>query len=113
MKLTNTYLLALALPGACAFSLPPSKATFRTDVLKALPRNKGQYEKVTRHNFVTDCDDSNTPPSLSKIVRAMNSLKSGSDIRGTFTDHLTIGTILNVSQVSVEKALTQIGRAHV
>ncbi len=106
MKLT-TYLLALALPGASAFSLPPSKATFRTDVLKALPSKEGQSEKVTRRNIVvTDCDDSNTPPSLSKIVKAIDSIKSGSDIRGTFTDHLAIGTILNVSQVSVDKALT-------
>ncbi len=44
-----------------------------------------------------DCDDLNTPPSLSKIQTSINSVKSGSDIRGTFVDHARVGSLLNVS----------------
>ncbi len=56
--------------------------------------------------IITDCDDSNTPPSLSKLMKSLDSLKSGSDIRGVFTDHQLMGTILNVVQVSSEKAIS-------
>ena len=59
-----------------------------------------------------DCDDDNTPPSLAAILQSINSLKSGSDIRGTFVDHKRIGTLLNVYQAILtsttgfDKALT-------
>lgn len=45
----------------------------------------------------SDCDNVNTPPSLSGIINSINALKSGSDIRGTFIDHDHMGSIINVS----------------
>lgn len=45
----------------------------------------------------TDCDDTNVPPSLSKIKDSIYSIQSGSDIRGTFVDHSRVGSILNVA----------------
>jgi len=59
-----------------------------------------------------DCDDDNTPPSLAAILQSIQSLKSGSDIRGTFVDHKRVGTLLNVYQAmmtsptGLDKALT-------
>jgi hypothetical protein len=60
----------------------------------------------TSNSFISDCDNTNTPPSLAKIVSSIHSIKSGSDIRGIFTDHKSIGSILNVSTVANERCLT-------
>jgi len=47
----------------------------------------------------SDCDNSNTPPSLYGITNAIEALKSGSDIRGTYTDHNRVGSVVNVSHL--------------
>jgi len=57
----------------------------------------------SRISLSSDCDNSNTPPSLRTILDSIVSLKSGSDIRGTFTDHKRLGTILNASLVMKNK----------
>ena len=39
----------------------------------------------------TECDDINMPPSLSTIIRGIQELDNGSDIRGRFVDHPKLG----------------------
>lgn len=72
---------------------------------KANQKTKGA-SFISNNPFISDCDNTNTPPSLAKIVSSIHSIKSGSDIRGIFTDHKSIGSILNVSNVSNERCLT-------
>ena len=45
----------------------------------------------------SECDDVNTPPSLSIILRSLEDLPSGSDLRGRFVDHSRVGSIANVA----------------
>ena len=47
----------------------------------------------------SECDNTNTPPSLNILLRSISDLfeKSGSDIRGRFVDHASIGSIVSVS----------------
>jgi hypothetical protein len=45
----------------------------------------------------SECDDINTPPSLSILLRSLDQLPSGSDIRGRFVDHSRVGSIANVA----------------
>lgn len=45
----------------------------------------------------SECDDINTPPSLSILLRSLEQLPSGSDIRGRFVDHSRVGSIANVA----------------
>ncbi len=69
-------------------------------------KKQKQKQKIP-NPFITDCDDSNTPPSLAKLISSIHSVKSGSDIRGIYTEHARIGTILNVSHaIQSERSLT-------
>lgn len=45
-------------------------------------------------DFFSDCDDSNMPPRLSRLLQSISRLQSGSDIRGVYMDRLepTTGT---------------------
>ena len=45
----------------------------------------------------SDCDDLNTPPSLRIVLRSLQELPSGSDIRGRFVSHPKSGSMLNVA----------------
>ena len=79
-----------------AFSNRPS-----TPHLLYSTEEKGVNEPVDigispRQFQASDIDDTNTPPSLSKIFDYLRCLKSGSDIRGQFFDHRRIGSFINV-----------------
>lgn len=96
-----------------AFLTPSSSAPLtKKSILysSTLPSSDETSNKRKRHQFISDCDDINTPPSLSKIIDSLHSIQSGSDIRGVFIDHPSRGCILNVSQAisssGQEKALT-------
>eukprot|EP00980_Cylindrotheca_fusiformis_P011003 scaffold2526_cov131-Cylindrotheca_fusiformis.AAC.19 len=41
--------------------------------------------------FVSECDNFNSPPSLGLILRSIDALASGSDVRGQFVDHPRLG----------------------
>lgn len=45
----------------------------------------------------SECDDINTPRSLSILLRSLQQLPSGTDIRGRFVDHARVGSIANVA----------------
>lgn len=89
---------SLAKTKLCISSRPPEANQNQNDVQKSFtfPKNPS----------ISDCDNTNTPPSLAKIISSIHSIKSGSDIRGKFTDHKSIGSILNVSNVSSARCLT-------
>eukprot|EP00521_Asterionellopsis_glacialis_P006675 CAMPEP_0195287362 /NCGR_PEP_ID=MMETSP0707-20130614/4454_1 /TAXON_ID=33640 /ORGANISM="Asterionellopsis glacialis, Strain CCMP134" /LENGTH=647 /DNA_ID=CAMNT_0040347111 /DNA_START=220 /DNA_END=2163 /DNA_ORIENTATION=+ len=46
----------------------------------------------------TECDDVNTPPSFQLLVDGIQKLPSGSDIRGRYVDHASIGSVANILQ---------------
>lgn len=79
---------------------PVPKATHLLSTASSLD-SKGKVKGISSsptYQFITDCDNINTPPSLSKIFSSIHAIKSGSDIRGVYTDHKSVGSILNVSQ---------------
>jgi hypothetical protein len=45
----------------------------------------------------SECDDINTPRSLSILTRSLEQLPSGTDIRGRFVDHSRVGSIAHVA----------------
>ena len=95
-----------------AFLTPSSVAPTKKSILysSTLPSSDETSYTRKRHQFISDCDDINTPPSLSKIIDSLHNIQSGSDIRGVFINHPSRGCILNVSQAITssgqEKALT-------
>mmetsp|Transcript_23158 Transcript_23158/g.35123 ORF Transcript_23158/g.35123 Transcript_23158/m.35123 type:complete len:619 (-) Transcript_23158:43-1899(-) len=47
----------------------------------------------------SECDNLNTPPSLSILLQSISSLANGSDIRGKFLDHPRVGSMASVAHV--------------
>ena len=65
----------------------------------AVTNNKASGDAFIEKSFFSssECDDINTPPSLSILLRSLEQLPSGSDIRGRFVDHSRVGSIANVA----------------
>ena len=81
-------------------STPPPPSTTSTNNNNGNEKNKNNEHNNNNHldsSTFIHCDDSNIPPSLQKIISSIHSIKSGSDIRGTFVDHSRVGSVLNVS----------------
>ncbi|KAI2500290.1 Phosphoglucomutase/phosphomannomutase [Fragilaria crotonensis] len=54
---------------------------------------------TTSHAFLaSDVDSVNTPPSLSIVLKSLDGLANGSDIRGKFVDHPRVGNFAAVAQ---------------
>ena len=62
-------------------------------------KSTSSSDSFIQRSFFTssECDDVNTPPSLSILLRSLDQLPSGSDIRGRFVDHSRVGSIANVA----------------
>ena len=109
-------LLALSLTTSVAFVVPatnaPSPPT-KTAQLASTAANKdasstGASDVTSDKAFLfrpTDIDDTNTPPSFHKFAEQLNQLKSGSDLRGAFCDHLRVGSIFNVLHATDQSTL--------
>lgn len=69
----------------------------------ALSSTAKDINSETKSNFLnqiyqsSECDDINTPPSLSILLQSIASLPNGSDIRGKFVDHSRVGSIASVA----------------
>ncbi|CAJ1935126.1 unnamed protein product [Cylindrotheca closterium] len=48
--------------------------------------------------FVSECDNTNMPPTLKKILQTIDDLASGSDVRGRFIDHPRLGNLREVTK---------------
>ncbi|CAJ1935387.1 unnamed protein product [Cylindrotheca closterium] len=48
--------------------------------------------------FVSECDNTNMPPTLKKILQSIDDLASGSDVRGRFIDHPRLGNLREVTK---------------
>lgn len=68
-----------------------------TKTKTSAPKNSMSFVPFTPFPS-TDCDDVNTPPSLSTIISSIRALRSGSDIRGQFLDHVRVGSMLEASR---------------
>ena len=64
---------------------------------------------TTQLSSVSNFEDSNTMPSLCALVDSINALKCGFEIRGSFTDHKRLGTILKVADTVEEKVAERSG----
>ena len=73
------------------------KGARRQSNLAASVANKRSDEFISKSFMSSECDDINTPPSLSILLRSLDQLPSGSDIRGRFVDHSRVGSIANVA----------------
>ena len=87
---------------ASSKSTPPPSSTTSTSTNNNNAYEKNNNNEHNNNNHLDSstfihCDDSNIPPSLQKIISSIHSIKSGSDIRGTFVDHSRVGSVLNVS----------------
>lgn len=99
-------LLGLSSGTIVAFVVPSSHSPPSTSKLASTAANKdtsssntGASDFISDKAFLfrpTDIDDTNTPPSFHKFAEQLKQLKSGSDIRGAFCDHLRVGSIFNV-----------------
>lgn len=47
--------------------------------------------------FLSECDNLNQPPSLSILLRTLQHLTQGSDIRGRFIDHRRLGNLASIA----------------
>ena len=127
--LTTTMMrvLSLALPALLLGLFPTSSTAFvvpSTHVSSLLPKtgqlastaaNKdtsssttGASDFTSDDKFLfrpTDIDDTNTPPSFHKFAEQLRQLKSGSDIRGAFCDHVRVGSIFNVLHATDQSTL--------
>lgn len=104
----NTISATFLVSNAIAFA--PVKQSLSTTP-KLFSTTSNTEESSTTNSFpnpfVSDCDAVNIPPSLSKLIASIHSVKSGSDIRGIFIDHRRIGTVRNVIEaIKTERALT-------
>lgn len=80
--------------------LSPSRLTSTTGRFALTNDNKQSSSDAFIENpffSSSECDDTNTPPSLSILLRSLDQLPSGSDIRGRFVDHSRVGSIANVA----------------
>lgn len=75
--------------------------------LSSNPSSSFVYETFLRTS--SECDNTNTPPSLNILVQSIRYLfeTSGSDIRGCFLDHPSIGSLLAVSHALKKKQTEQ------
>lgn len=123
---SRLFLISLLLPSACAFVIvpPPSAALSRSSLVHA--------STTSSNNIIEEEDSSSTsssvqqrcyspnssiggsrngsssifssPPNLQPLLHSLASLKSGSDIRGTFVNHKCSGEpIANVSHLLKEQ----------
>lgn len=57
------------------------------------------YLSTTSNVFLaSDVDSVNTPPSLSIVLKSLDRLANGSDVRGKFVDHPRVGNFASVAQ---------------
>jgi hypothetical protein len=62
------------------------------DIGKGVPNNNPFSDDTFLTDFfVSECDDLNFPPTLGLILRSLDDLESGSDMRGQFVDHPRLG----------------------
>lgn len=108
MRLLLLSLLALALTFSNAFVLAPgglkrNRAVSSSAIVSRLLAVTNNEQTANSDAFIehyfssSECDDINTPPSLSILLRSLDQLPSGSDIRGRFVDHSRVGSIANVA----------------
>lgn len=100
MKRPCTLLVLAAVTVLTAHGYAPilSQGVRGQSILSASVANKGSDAFITKSFFASsECDDINTPPSLSILLRSLDQLPSGSDIRGRFVDHSRVGSISNVA----------------
>jgi hypothetical protein len=90
-------LTAFLVSSALSFHIRPRHHDIRpapssTTQMHMSPADKSVGIKLASDAFLTDffsdCDDSNMPPRLSRLLQSMSKLKSGSDIRGVYMDRL-------------------------
>lgn len=73
-------------------------ATLRYARFFAVTRSSSDDSFIAKSLLRTsECDNVNTPPSLSILLRSLDQLPSGTDIRGRFVDHSRVGSIANVA----------------
>lgn len=82
-----------------AFSKKSDSATHSSDHSKVGTAS----DEFLNDFFRSECDDFNVPPSLSVLLKSISQLASGSDIRGRFVDHHSVGT----SMPSVAQAVSR------
>lgn len=72
--------------------------------MAATTDSKSSDAFVASHFDSSECDDVNTPPSLSILFKSLQRLPSGSDIRGKFVDHKRVGSLANVAYAIGQEA---------
>ena len=97
MKLSLPALVLILSTTAWGFQGPPLPAKIATpSVLYSSTRSQTDHF-IKSAFYASDADDVNTPPSLSIVLKSIDGLANGSDIRGKFVDHARVGSFANVA----------------
>ena len=108
LSLSSGNTVAFVVPSINAPSPPPKTAQLASTAANKDTSSTGASDFTSDKAFLfrpTDIDDTNTPPSFHKFAEQLRQLKSGSDIRGAFCDHLRVGSIFNVLHATDQSTL--------